>query len=162
MAAGLGLAACGSSSSSTSSSSSSAAAGSSASSSSSVSISVGGGSFCSQLASAVAQFEGLAKSLAPSSPGGAPDINGLKQLIGAEVSLLDSLDGSAPSEIAADFHTLRVALDQANGQVQSATTLQQLETSLSSVGTPAVTQADKNITTYGEKSCGISTSTTST
>jgi hypothetical protein len=107
--------------------------------------------------SAVAQFSQLTAGLGAAA-GTTPSLAGIKQLIATEAGLLDSLDSSAPSEIAADFHTLRTAIDQASTQVQGATTIQQIGTAFSSFSTPAFSSASKNVSNYVGTSCGIKTS----
>ena len=111
---------------------------------------------------AVSQFGKVASSFVSASPGATPDVNGIKQIIAAEAGLLDQLDSSAPSEIAPSFHTLKAAFDAASGQVQSATTLQQLGAAFSAFNTPAVTSAGTTISAYAKNSCGLSSTTTST
>jgi len=155
LAAGYALVACGGSSSPSSSNGTSTSTSSST--SSSGSISVGGGSFCDQTRSVVAQVGQLAHSLTPS-PGATPDISGFKQLLGTVTSAIDTLDGSAPSDISSAFHTFRSAYDQANSQVQSATTFQQMGTAFSSIDTASVKAADSQITAYLQHTCGINPS----
>ncbi|HEY6398033.1 MAG TPA: hypothetical protein VIX82_11320 [Solirubrobacteraceae bacterium] len=159
----VALSACGSSSSSSTSTPSSGGASSASSSSSqssaSSSISLPGGSFCQQAISAVAQFGQLGASLQQGA-GTLPSLAGIKQVIAADAGVLDSLDGSAPSEIAADVHTIRAALDQANSQVQGATTLQQLSSAFTPLSAPAVSAAGAHISAYVKTACGISSTTT--
>jgi len=149
LAGGLALSACGSSSSSSGGSSNSGGGGS---------INVGNGSFCDQTKSAIAQIDQLGKSFAPTSPGATPNVEGFKTLIAQLTSAIDQLDGNAPGEIASAFHTLRAAYDQANTQVQTATTLDQIGTAFQTVDTDAVKTAGDQITTYLHNSCGINPS----
>jgi len=154
---GVALAACGSSS--PSSATTSTLSSSTSSSSSSISVPAGS-SFCTQVATAVAQF-GQIGSAFRASPGAVPSVTTIKQTIAAEASLLDSLDNSAPSQIKSAFDTLRSAFDQANSQVQNATTLQDLSGAFSSLNGPAITSAGTAITSYLQSSCGaLSSSST--
>ena len=152
LAAGLALSACGGSSGSSGGSSSNGGGGGS--------INVGNGSFCDQTKSAIAQIEQLGKSFTPTSPGATPNVQGFKTLIAQLTSAIDQLDGNAPGEIASAFHTLRAAYDQANTQVQTATTLEQIGTAFQTVDTNAVKAAGDQITTYLKNSCGINPSAT--
>jgi hypothetical protein len=103
----------------------------------------------------MAQLSHLSTGFSGASPGATPEIASLKQLIATADAAIDALDSSAPGEIAPAFHTLRAAYDQANSQVQSATTLQQLGPAVSGLGAPAVATADASITAYMTTSCGI-------
>jgi hypothetical protein len=122
-------------------------------------ISGGGGSFCDQTRSLIAQVKQLSKSVV-TSPGATPDVTAFKQLLTAITSAIDSLDGSAPGDIATAFHTFRTAYDQANAAAQSATTFAQVGTAFSSVNTPAVKAAGDQITLYLKNTCGINPSAT--
>jgi hypothetical protein len=81
-------------------------------------------------------------------------------MIAADAGVLDSLDSSAPSEIASDVHIVRAALDQANSQVQSASTLEQLSSAFAALSAPAVAAAGMHIGTYVSTACGISSTST--
>jgi hypothetical protein len=159
VAGSLALSACGSSSSSTSSSSAGAASSSSSPSQSSAtsSVSLPGGSFCAQATAALAQFGQLGAGLGA---GALSTLAGIKQLLATDTGVLDSLDSSVPSEIAADVHTIRVALDQANSQAQSATSLQQLSAAFIALSNPAVNAAGAHISSYVKTACGISSAST--
>jgi len=150
VAAGFTLTACGGSSSS----------GGAGSTPTAVAINGGGGSFCDQSKNVVAQLAQLGKSLTPSSPGATPNVSGFKQLIAAADSAIDSLDGSAPGEIATAFHTLRTAYDQASAKVQTATTFQEMSSDLAGLDTPAVKTASDQVTAYFKNTCGINPSAT--
>lgn len=155
LSGGVALGACGSSSPSSTTTSTS----SSSTTTSSISVPAGS-SFCTQVATAVAQF-GQIGSAFRSSPGAVPSVATIKQTIAAEASLLDSLDSSAPSQIKSAFDTLRNAVDQANSQVQNATTLQDLSGAFSSLNGPAISSAGTAITSYLQSSCGaVSSSST--
>ena len=162
----IALAGCGSSSSSSSSSTSAAAGGggnasapseSSSQSSFSVPTVPGGGSFCQQAAAVVAQLRSV-----PAEAAAATSLDTLKQLIARDASAVDSLDGSAPSEIAADLHTLRVAIDQASSSMQSVTSLDQIDTAFAPLGTPAVKTASDHLGAYGQSACGIAPASSAT
>jgi hypothetical protein len=161
VAGSMALSACGSSS-----SSSSGASSSGASSSSAASVSIpGGSSFCNQVASVVAQFSQIGSQLGSAlvtSPGVTPNITPFKQLVATVAGVLDQLDSSAPGEIAASFHTLRGAFDQAATQVQSATSLAQISSAFAALSTPAVQAANTAVDGYVKGTCGVGTSTTST
>jgi len=146
----LTLAACGSSSTSSSSGGSGATP-------TPGSISVGGGSFCNQTRSVITQVGQLGRSVIPS-PGATPNVTEFKQLLATVTSAVDTLDGSAPSEIATAFHTFRGAYDQANSQAQSATTLQEVGAAFSSIDVPAVKTAGDQISSYLKNTCGINPS----
>jgi hypothetical protein len=152
---GAMLSGCGSS---TSTSSSGGSVSSGSSSSVPGSISVAGGPFCTQVASVISQFAQLGAAF-QTAPGATPNVNTFKQLIATEAQVIDQLDSSAPGEIASAFHTLRSAIDQANSQVQSATTFAQIGAAFSSFSSSAVTTANTAITNYFKNSCGISSST---
>ena len=151
LGAGLALAACGSSSTSGTSSSPGA--------SSSSSISVGGGSFCDQTRSVIAQVTQLSKSLVPS-PGATPNAESFKQLLATITSAVDALDGSAPGEIASAFHTFRAAYDQANSRVQAATTFAEMGNAFSGIDQTSITTARDQIGSYLKTACGINPSAT--
>lgn len=150
LATGLAMAGCGGSS-----SSSSSASGGASGTSTPTSISVGGGSFCDQTRSAIAQVTQLSHAITPTSPGATPDVMAFKQLIATIASAIDALEGSAPAEIASAFHTFRVAYDKAAAQAQTATTLTDLGNSFKVVGTPEVKAAGTQIRGYLQNTCGI-------
>jgi hypothetical protein len=150
LAAALTLAACGGSSATSSSGGSG---------SSSSAISAGGGSFCDQTRTVIAQLGQLGKAIVPS-PGATPDVTSYKQLLSTVAAAIDVLDGSAPSEIASDFHTFRAAYDQATTQVQSATTFTEVSAAFTTLSTPAVKAAGDHISAYLQTSCGINPSAT--
>jgi hypothetical protein len=149
LAAGFALAGCGSSNSSGGTSTPTPT--------SAGTISGGGGSFCDQTRSVIAQVKQLSKTVV-ASPGATPDVTAFKQLLTAITSAIDSLDSSAPGEIATAFHTFRTAYDQANTQAQSATTFQQVGTAFSAIDTPAVKAAGDQINLYLKNTCGINPS----
>jgi hypothetical protein len=151
LATGLALAGCGSSNSSGGTSTPTATP------TSTGTISGGGGSFCDQTRSVIAQVKQLSKAVV-TSPGATPDVTAFKQLLTAITSAIDSLDGSAPGEIATAFHTFRTAYDQANTAAQSATTYAQVGTAFSAIDTPAVKAAGDQITLYLKNTCGINPS----
>ena len=120
----------------------------------------GGSSFCVQVLSLGAQLQHVSGGFLSSSPGATPDVNAYKQLLATVTTAIDGLAGSAPSEISAQFQTLRTAYDQLNTQVQGVTSFTQLGTVLSGLGTPAVTSAAKAITAYMTNTCGFKTTPT--
>jgi len=148
LAAGLALSACGSSNSSSSNNNNGGGG----------SVNVGNGSFCDQTKSAIAQIEQLSKSFVPATAGATPDVASFKTLIANVTSAIDQLDGNAPGEISSAFHTLRTAYDQANTQVQTATTLEQIGNAFSTVDTDQVKAASDQISKYLQNSCGINPS----
>ena len=113
----------------------------------------GGGDFCSRAQQAVTQFAQIGQQFSNTAQTPSPD--SFKQLIGAVDQLYDQLDGTAPSAISSDFHALRQAMDQANQQVQSATTLQQMSGSFQSLSSPQLQTAAQHVTTYAEQTCHI-------
>lgn len=115
-----------------------------------------GGDFCGNVASFITQFRQATTGLFNNiSPGATPDVNGIKSLYQSIASEIDSLDGQAPSEIAADFHTLRTAFDQANTKVQSVTTFQQFDQAVAPLDTSQVQTADKHVQDYMQNTCHI-------
>lgn len=156
--AGIVLSGCGSSAPSSSSSSSGAAA---ATQSSVPTIAVpGGSSFCVQVLSLGTQLKHVSNGFLSASPGATPDVNAYKQLLATATSAIDGLAGSAPSEISAQFQTLRSAYDQVNAQVQGITSFTQLGTVFTALGTPAVKSAADAITAYMTNTCGFKTTPT--
>lgn len=150
MGAGLALSSCGGSS-----STSSPAAGTS-STPSSQPISVGGGSFCQQILTFVGQIRQLSSgALGGTSPGATPNPSAYKQFFATIASAVDSLDGSAPGEIASSFHTLRAAYDQANTLVQNASTFEQMGTAFSALDSDAIQAANTNVQNYLTNTCGL-------
>ena len=149
LAMGFALAGCGSSNSSGGSSTQTPT--------SAGAISGGGGSFCDQTRSVIAQVKQLSKSVV-TSPGATPDVTAFKQLLTTITSAIDSLDGSAPGEIATAFHTFRTAYDQANTKAQTATTFQEVGTAFSAIDTPSVKSSGDQITAYLKNTCGINPS----
>lgn len=117
-----------------------------------------GSSFCVQGAAAVAQLSQIGRGFASTTPGATPSVASIKQLFATADSAVDALDSSAPSEISSAFHTLRAAYDQANSQVQAATTLDQLSAALDGLDTTSLHSADDQITNYMQNTCGISPS----
>jgi hypothetical protein len=158
LAAALTLAACGGSNATSSTGGGGGGAGS-ASTPTSVTVGGGGGSFCDQTVQIIAQLSQLGKSFIPS-PGATPNVASYKQLLGTVAAAIDALDSSAPGEIATDFHTFRAAYDQANTQVQSATTFTEISAAFASLNTPAVKAAGDHINTYLRTTCGINPSAT--
>jgi hypothetical protein len=153
-AAALVITACGSSS----SNSPSAGSSSSASTPTPSALSNSGGSFCNQAAGYASQFSHLGSGLF--TPGATPSVSSFKQLIAEVDQAVDTLDGSAPGEIAPDFHALRSAYDQANSRAQSATTFQQLEGVFSGLDSAALKASSTRVTDYFKNTCGISTTPT--
>jgi hypothetical protein len=151
--AALVLSACGGSSSPSSSGSSSSASTPTPSALSNV-----GGSFCNQAAGYAAQFSHLGSGLF--TPGATPSVTGVKQVIAEVDQAVDSLDSSAPGEIASDFHALRAAYDQANSRAQAATTFQQLETVFSGLDNTALKASSTRVEDYFKNTCHISTTPT--
>jgi hypothetical protein len=99
-------------------------------------------------------------SLTPAGGTPAQELANLKQVMAADASAFDSLASSAPSEIAADFQTLRAAFDQMNSSIQSATSIEQLATVVAPLDTPAVKAAGDHLNAYGKTVCGITSATT--
>jgi hypothetical protein len=154
LATALSLAACGGTT-----SSSSATPGGGGSASTPNPVSGGGGSFCDQTVQIIAQLAQLGKSFVPS-PGATPNVASYKQLLGTVAAAIDVLDSSAPGEISSDFHIFRAAYDQANTQVQSATTFTEVSAAFGSLSTPAVKAAGDHIQAYLRTTCGINPSAT--
>jgi hypothetical protein len=119
-----------------------------------------GGDFCTQVQHFATQFLQVERGLINVTPGATPNVATTKQLIAAIASLIDGLDSSAPGGIATDVHTLRTAFDQANTQVQAATSLQQLSTAFAPLSAPAVTSADHAVTAYLTATCHITPAAT--
>lgn len=117
-----------------------------------------GSSFCLQGAAAVAQLSHISAGFASTTPGATPDVASIKQLFATADSGVDALDSSAPSEISAAFHTLRAAYDQANSQVQAATSLEQLSAAVDGLSSASISSADDQITNYMKNTCGITPS----
>ncbi len=117
-----------------------------------------GSSFCTQVGTVMAQLSHLSTGFSGASPGATPDVASLKQLIATADAAIDALDSSAPGDIASAFHTLRAAYDQANSQVQSATTIEQIAPAMAGFAAPAVATAGRSITAYMTTSCGITAS----
>jgi hypothetical protein len=115
-----------------------------------------GSAFCVQAAAAVAQLQHIGAGFAATTPGATPSVASIKQLFATADSAIDTLDSSAPSQISSAFHTLRAAYDQANSQVQAATTIEGLSGALSGLSSTSLTTADDQITAYLQTSCGIS------
>jgi hypothetical protein len=72
--------------------------------------------------------------------------------------VLDSLDGSAPSEIASAIHTQRTAVDEAAAQAASATSVEQLAGAFGPLSDPSVAAAGTTVSAYAQSSCGIGAS----
>jgi hypothetical protein len=102
-----------------------------------------------------AQISHLATGLGGTTPGATPSIKTFQPLYATIASAIDSLDGQAPSEIASAFHTFRSAFDQANSQLQAATSLAQLSSVFAGLSTPSVKAAGDSITAYMKGTCGI-------
>ncbi len=159
--AGLALSSCGGSS-----STSSPAAGTSPTASGTSStptsqpISGGGGSFCQQILTFVGQIRQIGSgAFGGASPGATPNPTAYKQFFATITSAVDSLDGSAPGEIASSFHTLRASYDQANAVVQNATTFEQMASAFSGLDSPAIKGANTNVQNYLTSTCGLATPT---
>lgn len=146
----VGLSACGGST----STSSSGGGGASQTSAPAISIPAGS-SFCTEARGIGTQLSHIGSSIVGSSPGATPDVTAFHQIIATVTSAIDALDASAPSEIAAAFHTLRSTYDQLNTQAQSATTLEQVSAMFASLDTQAVKDADAAITSYLGTTCGV-------
>jgi len=113
---------------------------------------------CQQALADAAQLRSLSTGLTIS-PGAVPTVDSFKHLISTVDAAIDSLDSSAPSEIASDFHAVRAAYDQLNSQVQSATSLQQIGTDAAALGTPALRTSLTNIGNYFTNTCHLGTPT---
>jgi hypothetical protein len=111
----------------------------------------GSGSFCSQANTVLAQIAQVVAALAQP---GANTLAGLKAEIGALAQGLDSGDGTAPSAIAAAIHTMRVAYDQVNTGLQTATSITQVAAAFAPAETAAVKDAGDQVTAYYKASCG--------
>jgi hypothetical protein len=110
----------------------------------------GSGSFCSQANTVLSQ---IAQVVAALRQPGANTLAGFKAEIGALAQGLDSGDGTAPSAIAGAIHTMRVAYDQVNTGLQSATTLTQVAAAFQPAETTAVTDAGDQVTAYYHQNC---------
>jgi hypothetical protein len=108
------------------------------------------GSFCSQANTVLSQ---IAQVLAAVRQPGANTIDGFKAEIAALTQGLDNGDGTAPSAIADAIHTMRVAYDQVNTALQSATTLTQVQAAFQAAATPAVSAAGDQVTAYYHQNC---------
>jgi hypothetical protein len=110
----------------------------------------GSGSFCSQANTVLSQ---IAQVLAAVRQPGANSLAGFKAEIGALAQGLDNGDGTAPSAIAGAIHTMRVAYDQVNTGLQSATSLSQVEAAFQPAANTAVTAAGDQVTAYYTANC---------
>jgi hypothetical protein len=110
----------------------------------------GSGSFCSQANTVLAQIAQVVAALAQP---GANTLAGLKAEIGALAQGLDSGDGTAPSAIAASIHTMRVAYDQVNTGLQTATSITQVAAAFAPAETAAVKAAGEQVDAYYKANC---------
>jgi hypothetical protein len=110
----------------------------------------GSGSFCSQANTVLSQIAQVVAALAQP---GANTLAGIKAEIGALAQGLDSGDGSAPSAIAAAIHTMRVAYDQVNTGLQTATSITQVAAAFAPAETDAVKAAGAQVTAYYKANC---------
>jgi hypothetical protein len=85
---------------------------------------------------------------------GANSLAAFKAEIAALAQGLDNGDGSAPSAISGAIHTMRVAYDQVNTALQSATTLPQVGLAFKAGETVAVKNASDQVTAYYHANCG--------
>lgn len=108
------------------------------------------GSFCSQANTVLSQ---IAQVVAAVRQPGANTLAGFKAEIGALAQGLDSGDGTAPSAIAGAIHTMRVAYDQVNTALQSATTLTQVAAAFQPAETAAASAAGDQVTAYYHQNC---------
>lgn len=111
----------------------------------------GGGSFCSQANTVLSQ---IAQVVAAAAQPGASSLAAFKAEIAALAQGLDNGDGSAPSAISGAIHTMRVAYDQVNTALQSATTLAQVGVAFKAGETAAVKNASDQVTAYYHTNCG--------
>jgi uncharacterized protein YukE len=110
----------------------------------------GGGSFCSQANTVLSQ---IAQVVAAVRQPGANTLAGFKAEIAALAQGLDNGDGTAPSAIAGAIHTMRVAYDQVNTALQSATTLTQVAAAFQPAETAAASAAGDQVTAYYHQNC---------
>ena len=155
--AGAVLSGCGSS---TPTASSSGGGGGAATQSSVPTLSIPGGSFCGQVVGLGAQLQHVSSGFLSTTPGATPNVDAYKQLFATATAAIDGLAGSAPSEISAQFQTLRTAYDQLNSRIQGVTSFTQLGTAISTLGTPAVSSAAQAITAYMTNTCGFKSTAT--
>jgi hypothetical protein len=111
----------------------------------------GGGSFCSQANTVLSQ---IAQVLAAAAQPGSSSLAGFKGEIAALAQGLDNGDGTAPSAISGAIHTMRVAYDQVNTALQSATTLTQVQAAFLPAAAAAVSTAGDQVTAYYHANCG--------
>ena len=111
---------------------------------------VAGDPFCTQSATFKTQIAHIGTGVTTTST---PTLDDYKALINSVDQALDGLDAAAPSAIASDFHTARAAYDQANTQVQAATSMQQIGQIFQGVGTPAIHTAATNISAWYQANC---------
>jgi len=118
--------------------------------------------FCQQAAQVAAQLTSLSAGLVGTTPGATPSVTTYQQIFASTAQAIDSLDGSAPSEIANAFHVVRAAYDQANTEVQAATSSADLGTAMSALSSSTLTTANTTISNYFTNVCGISASASTT
>ena len=82
-----------------------------------------------------------------------PTVADFQQLVHSVDQAVDSLDSSAPSAIASDFHAIRAAYDQANTQVQGATSMQQISAAFSVIGSASLRPHITNVENYFQANC---------
>ena len=85
-----------------------------------------------------------------------------KSALQTATSAVDSFDSSAPSDISADTHTLRTALDSANSNAQSASDLPGIEAALSGLTSSNYNAAGNRVDAYVKSHCGFSIESGST
>ena len=118
--------------------------------------SVGGGPLCTTILTCGGQRRQIGSgAFGGASPGATPNPTAYKQFFATITSAVDSLDGSAPGEIASSFHTLRASYDHANALVQSATTFEQMGTAFSALDSGAIQAANTNVQNYLTGTCGL-------
>jgi hypothetical protein len=121
-----------------------------------------GSSFCQQAKQVAARLTSLSSGLIGTSPGATPSLDSYKQLFATTAGAIDGLDSNAPGAISNQFHQVRSAYDQANQQIQSATSLQGMSAALTSVGGASLQAANTAISNYFTSVCGISSGASTT
>jgi hypothetical protein len=110
----------------------------------------GSGSFCSQANTVLSQIRTITSAAAQP---GTSSIAAFKAEIAALTQGLDSGDGTAPSDIAAAIHTMRLGFDQVNAGLQSATTLAQIQAAFAAGESTAVKDAGDQVDAYYKAHC---------
>lgn len=90
-----------------------------------------------------------------------PSLSDLKAAIQAATNAVDSTDSAAPSDISADTHKLRTALDGANSKVQSANDVTSAGAALTALNTSDYTATGDRVDAYVKSHCGFSINSTS-